>query len=276
MSLESLEIRAALKPVQAELDRQKEKCAAMKKERDDARAELATQEALNAATLEQLATAKEEATAHAKRVEEATRSMEFHLDWYKTRFERLRKWVSEEVQPLSVRDRFFAIMANGTAAPHERPAYVETLHALRVDVGLLTKRVEELEAERAPAPEATLARMREGVQRIAGLEAEVTRLRAEAATVAERQRKACAHHCLSPNDKTASEWFAARVLLTPLVTPPEGKAAVENCEFRIPPNSVAECIAEIRGNATDRELIDRLVEIQGYLRHGVDQYGRKP
>ena len=39
MSLEDLAIRAALKPVAAELDRQKEKCAAMKVERDDARSE---------------------------------------------------------------------------------------------------------------------------------------------------------------------------------------------------------------------------------------------
>lgn len=34
MSLDDLAINKALKPVQAELDRQREKCAAMKKERD--------------------------------------------------------------------------------------------------------------------------------------------------------------------------------------------------------------------------------------------------
>ena len=35
---------------------------------------------------------------------------------------------------------------------------------------------------------------------------------------------------------------------------------------------VAECIQEVRGDATDDQLVERLCEVQGYLRHG----GRSP
>jgi hypothetical protein len=37
------------------------------------------------------------------------------------------------------------------------------------------------------------------------------------------------------------------------------------------PNEVADCIREIRGDVSDRVLVDRLVAIQGYLRHGTPE-----
>lgn len=56
-------------------------------------------------------------------------------DWYQQRFNRLRQWVKEEVEPLSkeVAHRYFAICANGSPAPHESADWQETMHALRLE-----------------------------------------------------------------------------------------------------------------------------------------------
>lgn len=53
-------------------------------------------------------------------------------DWYQQRFNRLRRWVEEEVRPLSqeVAHRYYAIVANGSPAPHESADWRETMHGL--------------------------------------------------------------------------------------------------------------------------------------------------
>ncbi len=67
-------------------------------------------------------------------------------DWYQQRFNRLRQWVEEEVKPLSqeVAHRYYAIVANGSPAPHESADWRETMHGL-------TLRAEQAERERDEA-----------------------------------------------------------------------------------------------------------------------------
>lgn len=78
------------------------------------------------------------------------------VDWYQQRFNRLHRWVKEEVEPLSegVACRYFAICANGSPSPHESADWQETMHGislerdrLKLDVGRLTTLVNELSAE---------------------------------------------------------------------------------------------------------------------------------
>lgn len=54
------------------------------------------------------------------------------IDWYQQRFNRLRRWVKEEVEPFSedVARRYFAICANGSPSPHESADWRETMHGL--------------------------------------------------------------------------------------------------------------------------------------------------
>jgi len=65
-------------------------------------------------------------------LETAYRRLESSTDWYQQRFNRLRKWVKEEVEPLStdVAHRYFSICANGSPAPHESADWTNTLHHL--------------------------------------------------------------------------------------------------------------------------------------------------
>lgn len=55
-------------------------------------------------------------------------------DWYQQRANRLRRWVLEEVKPLSeaAATRYFAIWANGSPAPHESADWTDTLHGMRL------------------------------------------------------------------------------------------------------------------------------------------------
>lgn len=65
------------------------------------------------------------------------------IDWYQQRFKAIRKWVDTEVRPRSeeVANRYFAIAANGSPAPHERADWSETMHDL-------TLRAEQAERQR--------------------------------------------------------------------------------------------------------------------------------
>ena len=53
-------------------------------------------------------------------------------DWFQQRFNALRTWVNREVRPLSEEcaHRYFAIIANGSPAPHEQADWRETMHGL--------------------------------------------------------------------------------------------------------------------------------------------------
>jgi hypothetical protein len=79
-------------------------------------------------------------------LETAYRKLERSTDWYQQRFNALRKWVKEEVEPLSseVAHRYFAIVANGSPSPHESADWQDTIHGL-------TLRAEKAEQERDEA-----------------------------------------------------------------------------------------------------------------------------
>ena len=56
------------------------------------------------------------------------------LDWFQHRFNVLRKWVKDEVEPLSeqVAHRYWNIVANGSPSPLESADWQDTLHYARV------------------------------------------------------------------------------------------------------------------------------------------------
>ena len=79
-------------------------------------------------------------------LEVACRRLERSTDWYQQRYNALRRWVKEEVEPLSVEvaHRYFAIVANGSPSPHESADWQDTIHGL-------TLRAEKAEQERDEA-----------------------------------------------------------------------------------------------------------------------------
>jgi hypothetical protein len=72
---------------------------------------------------------------HREEVSLLRKEQERSTDWYQQRFNRLRRWVKEEVEPLSeeAAHRYFAICANGSPAPHESADWRETLHGLTLE-----------------------------------------------------------------------------------------------------------------------------------------------
>lgn len=81
--------------------------------------------------------------------EQAERRLASHTDWYQQRFNRLRRWVKEEVEPLSeeVANRYFSICANGSADPHESPDWRDTMHGLTVRAKQANRLALEAEAK---------------------------------------------------------------------------------------------------------------------------------
>jgi hypothetical protein len=81
---------------------------------------------------------------------EAEKSVARQTDWYQQRFNRLRTWVKEEVEPLSkdVAHRYFGICANGSPAPHESADWRETMHGLTLRAEAAEAKCRELEADR--------------------------------------------------------------------------------------------------------------------------------
>lgn len=69
---------------------------------------------------------------HGLREADLLRRLEQQTDWYQQRFNALRAWVNAEVRPLSeeAAHRYFAIVANGSPAPHEQADWRETMHGL--------------------------------------------------------------------------------------------------------------------------------------------------
>jgi hypothetical protein len=73
---------------------------------------------------------------------EAEEEIEKVRDWYQQRANRLRRWVLEEVKPLSeeAATHYFAIWANGSPVPHEAADWTETMHGLRLRAELAEHR----------------------------------------------------------------------------------------------------------------------------------------
>jgi len=95
-------------------------------------------------------------TKQARRCLTAEAELGRSTDWYQQRFNRLRRLVDEEVRPLSpeVANRYYAIVANGSPAPHERADWTNTMHGLTLraewaesSLAAAKKRIEELEKQ---------------------------------------------------------------------------------------------------------------------------------
>ena len=73
---------------------------------------------------------RDEAVAEAARLE---KRHEESTDWHSQKYNRVLRWVREEVEPLSLAaaEHYFAIIANGSPSPFESADWTNTLHAAR-------------------------------------------------------------------------------------------------------------------------------------------------
>lgn len=112
-------------------------------------------------------------------------------DWYQQRFNRLRRWVNEEVKPLSVEvaNRYFCIVANGSAAPHESADWRETMHGLTVQRDQAQRERDERTRERDEARRAKA----------------IADLAAEQAELARDREKARAERLAAERDEARAE-----------------------------------------------------------------------
>ena len=121
------------------------------------------------------------AGAHDDRLKQQT-------DWYQQRFNALRTWVNREVRPLSeeAAHSYFAIVANGSPAPHEQADWRDTMHGLTLRAEsaerLLrttenelanTRNVAAMETARANRMSDLLAAAEQEVERLRGLQPEL-------------------------------------------------------------------------------------------------------
>lgn len=88
----------------------------------------------------------EERDAARERVADLEKQLQRQTDWYQQRFNRLRRWVEEEVLPLSgdVATRYYAIVANGSPSPFESADWRETMHGLKVERDALLYRLDRI------------------------------------------------------------------------------------------------------------------------------------
>jgi hypothetical protein len=107
-------------------------------------------------------------------IERLRKERERSTDWYQQRFNRLRRWVEEEVKPISeeAAHRYFAICANGSPAPHESADWRETMHGLTLERDQARAKVRQITEEYKPGW-------------VQGLEAENARLREALADIRE-------------------------------------------------------------------------------------------
>lgn len=82
---------------------------------------------------------------------ELLRRLEQQTDWYQQRFNALRQWVNSEIRPLSeeAANRYFAIVANGSPAPHEQADWKETMHGLTMRAEHAERTLKTVETELA-------------------------------------------------------------------------------------------------------------------------------
>jgi len=90
-----------------------------------------------------------ERDAAREEIERLRKDHERSTDWFQQRFNRLRRWVKEEVEPLSedVARRYFAICANGSPSPHESADWRETMHGFTLERDAARKEAKRLRAE---------------------------------------------------------------------------------------------------------------------------------
>lgn len=106
--------------------------------------------------------------------DDARNGLERSTDWYQQRFNRLRRWVEEEVRPLSdeVARRYYSICANGSPAPHESADWQETMHRLTLERDALKRAVDgamfEIECLKARQPLSMVETCRASIERGAG------------------------------------------------------------------------------------------------------------
>ena len=81
---------------------------------------------------------------------EALDRLEKQTDWYQQRFNRLRRWVEEEVRPLNegIAIRYYSICANGSPAPHESADWSNTLHDLSLRLEQAKLQINKIKLER--------------------------------------------------------------------------------------------------------------------------------
>lgn len=94
-------------------------------------------------------TAREEADRLRAQLADSIKSKMNQLDWFQQRFNVLRKWVKDEVEPLSeqVAHRYWNIVANGSPSPFESADWQDTLHYARVQAEVAEKRLAGARAE---------------------------------------------------------------------------------------------------------------------------------
>lgn len=79
--------------------------------------------------------------------DELRERLQSQTDWYQQRFNVLRKWVEEDVRPLSIEAayKYYAIVANGSPSPFESADWRGTLHAAELRAEHWKKKAESLE-----------------------------------------------------------------------------------------------------------------------------------
>lgn len=105
---------------------------------DEAFAKVAEMESQRDSALSRLAQVEEERDRLQKR-------FDHHRDWNQQRYDAVRKWVDEEVKPLSgdVATRYFSIVANGSPSPYEQADWTNTLHAREIRIHTLQSQLDE-------------------------------------------------------------------------------------------------------------------------------------
>lgn len=101
---------------------------------ENRKAQIENAQAMYAVTVRQRDNAWLEVERLENLIDRVERRLSAQTDFYQQRFNTLWTWVNNEVRPLSedAANRYFAIVANGSPAPHEQADWRETLHGLRL------------------------------------------------------------------------------------------------------------------------------------------------